>query len=80
MREEGYYWVKYTHEWIVSQWDGESWWLGDMTLWDKEFDEIDERRITREVELSAEFTLKGSDLVAKRDENGGLGDKLFGLI
>lgn len=74
MREEGYYWVKYTHEWIVSQWDGESWWLGDMTLWDKEFDEIDERRITRS-EPKERPTADTTTL-----QERGLGDKLFGML
>jgi hypothetical protein len=50
-REEGYYWVKLQGEDIVAEWDPEfqSWYITgqESSYYDRLFDEIDERRITR---------------------------------
>jgi hypothetical protein len=49
MREPGYYWVKYTHEWLIAEWYDNEWTLFNAygKLDDVHFDEIDENRIVR---------------------------------
>ncbi len=53
MREEGYYWVKLGGKWIIIEFIDKDWWVGGFSCFDSEFDEIDERRITR-VDVKAE--------------------------
>jgi hypothetical protein len=52
MREPGYYWVKNDGKWIIALWvnDGHytEWEIGDRIEQDSDFEEIDERRITRD--------------------------------
>jgi hypothetical protein len=49
MRQPGYYWVKYTGEWIICEWLEPDWYFINATgtTDDTAFDEIDERRIDR---------------------------------
>ena len=49
-REPGFYWVRGGGTWVVAQWSGYSWWVTttDCLTYDNDWDEIDERRITRE--------------------------------
>lgn len=47
MREKGYYWVKHEGEWMIAFWYGPNWELGHWSLEDKDFDEIDERRLVK---------------------------------
>lgn len=53
MREEGYYWVRCKGEWRVAYWADvlNGWFKSGVTAtsMDYDFDEIDERRIVREV-------------------------------
>jgi len=57
-REQGYYWVKHKGNWTIAKWNlspfGDVWyvwnWIGDLN--DFEFEEIDERQITRSDEQS----------------------------
>ena len=44
-REEGFYWVLAFDSWDISWWSGTRWLSG---LHDDDFQEIDERRITRD--------------------------------
>ena len=44
-RDHGYYWVLAFDSWDISWWSGTRWLSG---LHDNDFQEIDERRITRE--------------------------------
>lgn len=53
MREEGYYWVKSYGEWIVAEFSCGVWFMSGCDkdyywLKDKDFDEIDEKRLTHE--------------------------------
>ena len=52
MRETGYYWCLYENEWQLCYYDFESyhWWICgcDEPIFDKNFDEIDEKQIKRE--------------------------------
>ena len=62
-REPGYYWCKYNGEWIIARWyeymtNAFEWDVFDKIMCDSDFEEIDERRIEREI------TIKGSDIVA----------------
>lgn len=53
MREDGFYFVKYNANWTIARWQniGKFWETGTYDfLSDDDFDEIDERRIVREVE------------------------------
>ena len=52
MREDGYYWVKFNYrDWECAEWYMGGWWGCDFCGFDDEqFDQIDERRIVREVE------------------------------
>lgn len=53
MRQPGYYWVKYKGEWTVAKWAA----AGNLSMWiysgydfeDSFFEEIDERRIERQL-------------------------------
>lgn len=48
-RESGYYWVKQMGDWEIMWWNNGVWHSPDEMDWyDRELDEIDERRITRE--------------------------------
>ncbi len=49
MRESGYYWVMRNGEWEIAEWALNSWWviMDDRNFVDSNFEEIDERRITR---------------------------------
>ena len=50
-REEGYYWVRNDIEWFIAEWDTYYWHIaGSGSRYkDEYFDEIDERRVVREV-------------------------------
>ncbi len=50
-REKGWYWVltKKSKQWICYAWDGSYWVHGFIDFTDEDFEEIDERRIIREV-------------------------------
>lgn len=53
MREDGFYWVKDGTNWTIARWQnmGKFWEAGPYNfLSDDDFDQIDERRIVREVE------------------------------
>lgn len=47
MRQEGYYWVKDNHYWIVCEWDGYRWWAPGVEDYfkDSDFEEINENRL-----------------------------------
>ena len=49
MREAGFYWVKRWGEWLPAEWNAKWWSLPgtDECFWDRELDEIDDRRIER---------------------------------
>jgi hypothetical protein len=55
VRENGFYWVRDTVEWVIAEWHGDSipclsrWMLTstDERFYDDEFQEIDELRIVR---------------------------------
>ncbi len=54
MRENGYYWVKFDNEWLISYYvkpcydgDTDNWCVEDYSLSDGDMEEIDERIITR---------------------------------
>lgn len=49
-RENGYYWVNYGGDWIISKYFGNVCWAfdyNDLVLSDSDFEEIDERKISR---------------------------------
>ena len=50
-REDGYYFVKDTGEWIIAEWDTNYWYItGSGNRYeDSYFEEIDERRVVKEV-------------------------------
>jgi len=55
MRRSGYYWCLRGYIWDVNYWSGGDfgeWWVAgvEQSMCDDDFDEIDERRIVREVE------------------------------
>ncbi|MGL5564686.1 MAG: hypothetical protein ACRDC4_03040 [Plesiomonas sp.] len=54
MREKGYYWVKVCNrrDWRVAMWDGKFWNVPTLSYLvpDSRLQQIDERRIVREVE------------------------------
>lgn len=68
MREPGYYWCKSEGKWGIAEWYVSS----SFSLWfitgddegraDSDFEEIDERRIERDVRLTGNIEVKGSDL------------------
>lgn len=50
MREQGYYWVKYKGKWIIAEWwPNMGWSIAGFihSREDYDFEEIDEKRITR---------------------------------
>lgn len=49
MREEGWYWVKYQGYWSPQYFDTGFWRIGYMFLIDSQVEEIDERKIVRDV-------------------------------
>ena len=65
MREEGYYWVKQGGNWGILIWDGTQWTNNDCYYdgKDVDFEEIDENRITRDIVVSGDFTLKGGSIL-----------------
>ena len=78
-REDGYYWIKVkkSEYYETDHWEIDKWYLPEhqdtyqwSLYWDDDVLEIDERRITRSIELSGNVDLKGEDLR----------DKLFGLL
>ncbi len=73
-REEGYYWVKYTHEWIVAEWFNGEWTLFNAmsSCLDSDFDEIDENRIVRQPALAeSELETIASDQTGNEDDYKG---------
>jgi hypothetical protein len=75
MREPGFYWVKYKGEWVVAQWfehteKVQSWYIinNDYELGDQHFEEIDERRITREETIGTKDKLNFSDWLRENKE------------
>lgn len=56
MREPGYYWCRKVAVWIVVEFRYEAWWLPGLNepVYDEYFDEIDERRIVRQLPESTE--------------------------
>lgn len=50
MRQNGYYWVVYNSKWTIAEYYGKYWGLAfdENVFYDHDFDEIDERPITRE--------------------------------
>lgn len=84
IREEGYYHVKYYGEWMIGQYRNTGFWslfTNDVKVWilkfnDHHFEEIDERRITREwVDFTRIVPEKDHDYIKNRPK-----DKLFGLL
>lgn len=59
MREPGYYWVKYTGEWIICEWLDPDWYFINAigTSDDSAFEEIDERRIERQLTVEEKNAL-----------------------
>lgn len=68
-RESGYYWVNCKGEWIVAQWDKSmNWWVitgNERLFYDKDFDEIDERRIVREETTVIEMSEEEKEYIKK---------------
>ena len=49
-RKDGYYWVKYSHEWVISKYSHFTWDvkpIDGMIVMDSDIEEIDEREVTR---------------------------------
>jgi len=49
-REQGFYWVKYVGEWVISYYHSPNFWLRSgayMEDFDSDYEEIDEDRIVR---------------------------------
>ena len=54
MREPGYYWLRSKDKWSIGEWKRGEWWIISHDGWfeDSDFDEIDERRIERNTNVS----------------------------